>query len=202
MKVFCNDTILEILPEDGPVPAGPQVYAFGHADAALVLKYYQMAVGGQVSGTAHFVFKSRQAEEVTKQFIQHLKLIKAAGGLVRKGNSYLLIHRLGKWDLPKGKVDPGETLEQAAVREVQEECNVEVRLGAPLLHTWHTYQFKNQHVLKQTAWYHMQCQSDRHMRPQLEEDIKQAKWMTPEQIHQTVLPDTYASIALVLQSGL
>ena len=53
--------------------------------------------------------------------------IRAAGGIVvrraRKGPKVLLIHRprYNDWTFPKGKVDPGETFKQAALREVEEE---------------------------------------------------------------------------------
>src|SRR5690606_7635352 len=45
-------------------------------------------------------------EKVFKTFIANIRIIRAAGGLVKNGEGhYLFIHRLGKWDLPKGKVE-------------------------------------------------------------------------------------------------
>jgi 8-oxo-dGTP diphosphatase len=62
----------------------------------------------------------------------------AAGAAVLRGRSgrtqVLLVHgaKYGDWTLPKGKLDPGETPGEAAVREVEEETGVRVRLGPPL----------------------------------------------------------------------
>lgn len=65
--------------------------------------------------------------------------VRAAGGAVRRRGpaglwEIVLIHRPGydDWTLPKGKVDPGETLEEAALREVEEETGLVCRLLRPL----------------------------------------------------------------------
>ncbi len=58
---------------------------------------------------------------------------------MRKGE-VLFMFRRGKWDLPKGKLDPGETLEACALREVEEETGVgQLELKNFLLVTEHTY---------------------------------------------------------------
>ena len=58
-------------------------------------------------------------------FKTKLPLVQAAGGLVRNNKGKMLfIFRKNKWDLPKGKVDKGETLENGAMREVEEETGV------------------------------------------------------------------------------
>ena len=70
----------------------------------------------------------------------HVNVIPAAGGVIERagprGLEILLIHRTryrnDEWALPKGKVDPGETLEETAVREVREETGCIVRVGESL----------------------------------------------------------------------
>src|SRR5690606_26317204 len=77
---------------------------------------------------------------------EKFRVIKAAGGLVKNGEGdYLFIFRLGKWDLPKGKVDPGESMKKAAVREVEEECGIKVDyLGQKIITSYHIYQMKGE----------------------------------------------------------
>jgi 8-oxo-dGTP pyrophosphatase MutT (NUDIX family) len=65
--------------------------------------------------------------------------VKASGGVVwRRGDDgsleLVVVHRprYDDWSLPKGKLDPGETWEDAALREVSEEVGLRCRLGAEL----------------------------------------------------------------------
>ena len=66
--------------------------------------------------------------------------VEAAGAVVRCGDRIAVIHRprYDDWSLPKGKLDPGETFEQAAVREIEEEIGVQGELGAELASTEYT----------------------------------------------------------------
>ena len=128
-----------------------------------------------------------------------LKVIKAAGGFVKNGyGDYLFIYRLGKWDLPKGKVDAGESMKKAAVREVEEECGIQVDyLGQKLVTSYHTYQLKGEVVLKKTNWYEMGVNKAPKLKPQHEEDITEAIWL-PKDKFSKVLKNTYPLIAEVL----
>ena len=60
--------------------------------------------------------------------------IKAAGGVVMRDGLIAVVHRprYDDWSLPKGKLDPGETFEQAALREVEEETGLRARLVQPV----------------------------------------------------------------------
>ena len=105
------------------------------------------------------------------------KIIEAAGGIVfNKKQEALLIYRLKTWDLPKGKIEEGETPEVAAVREIQEETGLNiVELGEFLCHTYHTYEQKDKRILKRTYWYKMTT-AEMQLTPQYSEDIEQAEW--------------------------
>lgn len=137
-----------------------------------------------------------------KALILHLKdqfrIAKAAGGLVVKDGMILMIYRLGKWDLPKGKLKKDEDPEQGALREVEEETNVRLALGEKLPSTWHSYAYNGNKILKKTNWYIMQCLDDSLMKPQAEEYIEEVRWMQPQEALKA-LEESYASIALVVR---
>lgn len=135
---------------------------------------------------------------MTEYFKDHFKIIKAAGGLVRKAEKMLLIYRLKRWDLPKGKLKKGEDAAQGAKREVEEECNVKVILKDHLCTTWHTYVRKNRRILKRTDWYTMNCLDDSNMQPQLEEFIEEVKWMSEKEVAKA-LTNTYLAIEEVFK---
>ena len=120
-------------------------------------------------------------------------IIKAAGGLILNEGEALMIWRLKKWDLPKGKLDKGEKPKKAAIREVEEECNVKVKLGKKICHTWHTYKQNGRRILKKTYWFRMYCIDDTNMKPQLEENIEEIKWMNESELKEA-LYNTYPSI--------
>ena len=131
------------------------------------------------------------------------KIIEAAGGLVRNvAGEGLFIFRRGHWDLPKGKIDKGETVEAAAIREVQEETGIEnVILGVPLPTTYHTYRNrKNKRVLKRTYWFEMTT-TDTELVPQTEEDIKEARWW-PVADYAALEGPMFRNIELVVRAGL
>jgi ADP-ribose pyrophosphatase YjhB (NUDIX family) len=132
--------------------------------------------------------------ETVKDFIKdQFKIIKASGGVVRKGDKVLMIFRLKKWDLPKGKLKKDEDSLKGAKREVEEECNIKVEVREKLCSTWHTYIRKDRRILKKTDWYIMNCADDSNMRPQLEEFIEEVKWMKKDDV-QKALKNSYLSI--------
>ena len=121
--------------------------------------------------------------------------IQAGGGLVRNENDeWLFIYRRGKWDLPKGKLDDGETIEQCAVREVNEETGLQnIILKELLMHTWHVYHGFGQHVLKQTSWFKMNCPAGQRLTPQAAEDITELAWLEKEDWGK-ILGNTFPSV--------
>lgn len=137
--------------------------------------------------------------EIFTQLIGLLPIIEAAGGVVWQDGKALFIYRFNRWDLPKGKIEPNEAADLAAIREVEEECGVnKLLLDGFITHTYHTYRFNGQLVAKRTYWYAMQCGFEGILVPQLEEGITDVKWIAPADWPTTVLPNTYASIAELL----
>jgi ADP-ribose pyrophosphatase YjhB (NUDIX family) len=129
---------------------------------------------------------------------QKFKVIKAAGGLVRKKDKFLMIYRMKKWDLPKGKRESGERNKQTAVREVEEECNISVKLGKRLCTTWHTYTMNKNSMLKKTRWFVMDVVDDSRSKPSTEEDIEELRWMTQKEVYHA-LENSYKSIRFVFE---
>ncbi|HEY2350690.1 MAG TPA: NUDIX domain-containing protein [Puia sp.] len=129
-------------------------------------------------------------------------LILAAGGLVEneKGD-ILFMFRRGKWDLPKGKLDPGETLEECALREVEEETGVgQLEMKKFLLQTLHEYEELGKVIQKKTHWFLMTTTSLQSLVPQTEEDITDLRWIAPADFD-IVLRNTYPAIVEVLRTG-
>lgn len=135
-------------------------------------------------------------KEIFSEFIK----IKAAGGLVQRKETFLLIKRKGLWDIPKGKINKKEPKEDAAVREVMEECGIEGhKIVDPLVVTYHTMKFKGRMALKKTTWYMMKYKGPRSVSPQINEGITKVKWMSEEHML-SIRGRTYGSINEVLDA--
>lgn len=137
-------------------------------------------------------------------FIQkHLHYIEAAGGFIEKENKYLFIRRHNKWDLPKGKLEKGETIENAAIRECEEECQVKnLKIIKRLSSTFHIYRYKKGFALKQAYWFFMKTDYAQKLIPQKEEDITEVDWFDVSTIENKLLKDSYYTIIDVAKEGL
>ena len=127
-----------------------------------------------------------------------MRYVRAAGGVITAPDGeMLLIRRNGRWDLPKGKVEAGETLRQAALREVEEETGVRVESGQwvvgstleqtlPTPHyplptkTYHIFNLYGGWHLKQTSWFPMRGEKG-NAAPQAEEGITEVAWVSPHE---------------------
>jgi 8-oxo-dGTP pyrophosphatase MutT (NUDIX family) len=122
-------------------------------------------------------------------------VIKAAGGMViDQAGKLLVIKRLGMWDLPKGKIESGENPEQAALREVEEECGIDhLDIISQLPDTFHCYRLDEQKMLKQTYWYEMRYRDSLPPSPQFEEDITEVRFMDADEVEHA-MKQTYPSL--------
>ena len=131
------------------------------------------------------------------------KTIVAAGGLVFNENKELLmIFRRAKWDLPKGKLDEGETIEECAIREVEEETGVQqIILGKLIQKTYDEYfdQWIHEDVIKETWWFEMFVSKKQQLLPQTEEDIERIIWADATTI-ETCLENSYSTIIEVINN--
>jgi 8-oxo-dGTP pyrophosphatase MutT (NUDIX family) len=126
----------------------------------------------------------------------------AGGGVVTDpAGQVLMIYRRGKWDLPKGKQDEGETIAHCAQREVTEETGLaELLVGDKICETYHVYTYGIQDLLKITHWFQMKVSKTLPLYPQKEENITEARWV-PEQELTTYLQQSYEAIKEVLTAA-
>ena len=142
-------------------------------------------------------------EHLFAEFTTMFTHVRAAGGLVRSHSGNVLVfNRRGKWDLPKGKIDKGESEEETAVREISEECGIhDLALGALITRTYHTYFDKGKPYLKETAWYHVNFSGDEEsVVPQTQEDITEIIWLPPDELTM-ILGNTWLSVIDVLREA-
>ena len=127
-----------------------------------------------------------------------LKTIVAGGGMVynQKGE-ILFIKRNGRWDLPKGKAEDGETIEQTSIREVEEETLVEgLEITKFLQVTYHILKRNGKFKLKETHWFEMKTSYEGELVPQKNEGITKVKWKNFEK-SQKALQKSYENIKLL-----
>lgn len=140
-------------------------------------------------------------EQLKKLFFKNFTIIEAAGGIVQNNKKEILfILRLGKWDLPKGKMEKGEKPDECALREVEEETGVTgLKLKKKVGETFHTYDEFGKHILKISHWYYMTAPAAQQLTPQTEENITEVKWISTKNIKEPIA-NTYPSIKDILST--
>jgi len=203
IKIYFNDKPLFLCDE-----MTPEIREYAHHDDAVMIDdFSHPAVNSMIhemrQPKVHAgIFVHKDLEELRKAFWKKFLLVKAGGGLVRNGEEkYLFMFRRGVWDLPKGKLDPGETIEHCAIREVMEETGIEgVILEGRLLITYHTYDESGKHILKETHWFRMQAPAPGELTPQLEEQITELRWVDADGM-KVLLRNTFPSIKDVIKAA-
>jgi 8-oxo-(d)GTP phosphatase len=219
MKIFVNDKPLEILTYQELDPSKSFEHSYKNPDEIPEdLEWEEDVIfhepGKDVVIRLLYLMRTRKMKKLDsvtlvtenkkalKEFVKsRFLIVKAAGGIVSKKEKILMIYRLGKWDFPKGKFDKGETPENCAKREVEEECNIKVKLGSPICKTWHTYTQNRRSILKKTYWFAMESSSDSGMKPQLEEGIEDIQWFS-EGDAKTALINSYPSMRYLFKQYL
>lgn len=202
-KIYFNDKPVFLCDEMTPTLAEYR----RHPDTVFIDELTNPAVKSLLHEIAKPGFHSgilyhTDINQLKKMFWKHFIVIQAAGGLIRNSqDAVLMIYRRGKWDLPKGKLDKGETLEECALREVQEETGLkQVALTSFIVTTYHTYEEFGKHILKESYWYNMQATAAEETKPQTEEDIMQIEWVRPGDIQQK-LSNSFPSIMDVMKTA-
>ncbi|MEA1786847.1 NUDIX domain-containing protein [Arenibacter sp. GZD96] len=139
-------------------------------------------------------------EEILKKFAKKIPLVVAAGGVVtNKSGKVLFIYRNDKWDLPKGKVEKGESIEEAALREVIEETGVQdLKIENFLQATYHIFKRNGKYKLKEVHWFSMSTNYKGDLTGNLEEGIEKVKWKGPKKIKRA-LQNSYTNIKILFE---
>ena len=203
IKIYFNDKPLFLCDQ-----VNEEINSYAHHDDAVFIDEFSTPAVNSIIHEMRLekvhagIFVHPDLGTLRKAFWKKFVLVKAAGGLVQNDAGKLLfMYRRNKWDLPKVKLDDGESLEQCAVREVEEETGLkDVHLGKPLLITYHTYDESGKHFLKETHWYRMTAPGDQSVIPQQEEQITEIKWVGEKDLR-TLLRNTFPSIIDVLRTA-
>src|SRR5690606_6208216 len=143
----------------------------------------------------------KKEEKLLYHLFKKLKVVTAAGGMVFNDKKEILfIYRNKRWDLPKGKVEKGESLKEAALREVIEETGIqELEIRDFLQETFHVFQRKKKYKLKVTHWFEMFSVYSGQFTPEKSEGIKKVKWKNFEK-SKKALTKSYSNIKLLFPS--
>ena len=136
--------------------------------------------------------------KLLKLLLKKMKVVTAAGGMVLNPKEEILfIYRNNRWDLPKGKTEKNESIEDSAIREVEEETGVrDLEIKKFITRTYHVFKRKGKLRLKETYWYEMYTEYDGDLVPEQSEGIKKAKWKNFEK-SQKALQKSYANIKML-----
>ncbi len=141
------------------------------------------------------IIETSNIQSLLSDIRSQYQIIEAAGGIITNANDeVLMIFRRGKWDLPKGKIEPKESIEMAAEREIKEETGVgNLTLRSKLKETYHIYKEKEIEILKISYWFHFSIDDTPILIPQIEEDITAIRWFAKNALA-IPLGNTYESI--------
>jgi 8-oxo-dGTP pyrophosphatase MutT (NUDIX family) len=153
--------------------------------------------------TYSVIIRAMDSDVAFHQCASRFKVVEAAGGVVKNNSGqYLFIFRRGKWDLPKGKMDDGESVVETAMREVNEECGLDnLKILSPLINTYHFYPEKKNNILKRTYWFLMST-DDTEVQIEREEGIENFVWLEKEKILSHISSNTFPNILELINESL
>jgi len=194
-KVFIDNTPLYIVEEHGEILPNA-VYI--HSENILGIQQAIFAFSKKVKLACPVYVVTNNPESTFAKLFSGFDIIEAAGGIVRREDRFLFIKRNGFWDIPKGKLDEGETPEVGAVREIEEECGIAGPTIEKLITvTYHTYKLKGKPKIKKTYWYALNYEGPKELVAQEEEGITKVKWFKRNEFDK-IRAKTFNSILDVL----
>ena len=137
-KVFIYDkpVILSAYP-DIILPFGEPELKFQINDSESIKQAFGLLVEANFKFSSVLLYNNESTKKLLHDFISAFKYLEAAGGVVVNSNKErLFIHRFGRWDLPKGKLEKGESPAEAALREVYEETGLKIKINDFAIYTF------------------------------------------------------------------
>ena len=192
IKIYFLDRVLFIKGKDEPFPNIDSDYMlYNNRDelSGFILDFER-----DTQYKSAFI-ETENIEQTLNNICKVFTCIEAAGGVIYDTNNrILIIKRLGKYDLPKGKIEKGESVEMAALREIEEECGIKkLKIVNALQATFHTYRQNDEFIVKKTFWFNVKYAGNEIPVPQIEEDITDAFWIEKPQLPE-IMTNTYSSI--------
>ncbi|MFA7274926.1 MAG: NUDIX domain-containing protein [Crocinitomicaceae bacterium] len=195
-KVFIDNTPLFIVEDHGEILPNA-VYI--HSENILAIQQAIFAFSKKVKLACPVYIVTKTPESTFAKLFSGFDFIEAAGGIVQREDRYLFIKRNGFWDIPKGKLDLGETPEVGAVREIEEECGiVGPKIEQLITATYHTYKLTGKPKIKKTYWYALSYDGPKEIMGQLEEGITKVKWFKKSEFDK-IRAKTFNSILDVIE---
>lgn len=182
-KVYFNDSYLLVTSDSSQINKNFSKVLSNEAETNYFFKRPDVLFDGVSNG--NIIAICNKPGEVLCQFMEQVEIVIAGGGLVtNEYDELLLIHRRGKWDMAKGKIEMNEDIMAGAVREVEEETGVKIEtVQDKPIHTYHAYTLKGKRCLKETCWYYMQARlGQSNLVPQTEEGIDDVRWVKKDDL--------------------
>ena len=180
-KVFVNDKPI-ILTSEISEDKLYKTYPLKYVDLPRVIRSFRKSANKGV------YLYHKDEDKLLKKFLKKFPNVIAGGGKVYNSvGKVLFIYRNDKWDLPKGKAEARETIDKAALREVEEETGVgDLSISKPLERTYHIFKRNGRHRIKITYWFEMYTTFEGSLIPQEKEGITKVEWLDEEQAEEAL----------------
>ncbi len=205
IKVYYLDKTIILAEKNEKLFLNSDIHTINISNSSHYLTIHQILLNWLLRPDEKFLYFRFHSTELLVAFISmflpnYFKVMYAAGGLIENSdNEFLFIYKRGYWDLPKGKIDKNEKIEDAAIRECMEETGIsDLKINENLGITFHLFNQKEEWILKITQWYLMNTADKKTLIPQIEEGIEKVEWLAINEIKDQVINKTYPSIIDVL----
>ncbi len=191
MNIFHNDKLLILKEKDDF--SYPEYFAICVKNKRDLNMFVQRWL--KMKNCDNIIIYGYPLKKLIDDFKSLFNYVKAAGGIVKNNEEKILfIKRWNMWDLPKGKMEKGETAGETALREVKEETGLKnLYLENKLAETYHIYFYAPPYYLKRTYWYAMITNQSKGLIPQTKEDITEVVWLDKKQCEKA-FSETYRTL--------